>query len=123
MVYRLLANAVVVVHGAFILFVVLGGLLTWRWRWVAALHLPCAFWGVLIELRGGVCPLTPLENQLRVKAGAHGYAGGFIEHYLLPAIYPGGLTPRIQTRLGAAVLVVNLVVYGFLIRRSLRGSL
>ena len=120
--YRLLANAVVVLHGLFIVFIVLGGFLAWRWRWVAAVHLPFAVWGVLIEYRGWNCPLTPLENELRVKAGELGYSGGFIEHYLLPAIYPSGLTPRVQAVLGTAVLAVNLFAYGVLLRRLLRGS-
>lgn len=120
--YRLLANAVVAVHALFIVFVVFGGFLVWRWRWVAALHVPCAVWGVLIEYRGWICPLTPLENQLRAKAGEQGYGGGFVEHYLLPAIYPSGLTPRVQALLGTAVLAVNLFAYGVLLRRILRGS-
>jgi hypothetical protein len=120
--YRLLANTVVAVHGLFILFVVLGGFLAWRWRWVAAVHLPCAVWGVLIEYRHWVCPLTPLENHLRAKAGEQGYHGGFIEHYVLPAIYPSGLTPQLQWVLGTAALAVNLLAYGVLLRRLLRGS-
>jgi len=120
--YRLLANTAVAAHALFIVFVVLGGFLAWRWRWVAALHLPCAAWGVLIEFRHWVCPLTPLENHLRAKAGAQGYEGGFIEHYLLPVIYPGGLTPRVQLVLGTAALAVNLLAYGVLARRLLRGS-
>lgn len=122
MFYRLLADVVVAVHGLFIVFVVLGGFLAWRWRWVAGLHLPCAAWGVLIEFRHWVCPLTPLENHLRAKAGAQGYEGGFIEHYLLPVIYPGGLTPQSQLVLGTAALAVNLLAYGVLARRHLRGS-
>jgi len=120
--YRLVANAVVVFHALFILFVVLGGFIAWRWRWVAALHIPCALWGMLIEYRGWICPLTPLENTLRERAGQQGYSGGFVEHYLLPAIYPSGLTPRIQAVLGTAVLVINAVAYTLLIRRLTRGS-
>jgi hypothetical protein len=120
--YRLLANTVVAVHGLFILFVVFGGFLAWRWRWVAAVHVPCAVWGVLIEYRRWICPLTPLENHLRAKAGEQGYHGGFIEHYVLPVIYPAGLTPQAQVVLGTAALAVNLVVYGVLLRRVLRGS-
>jgi len=120
--YRLVANAVVVFHALFILFVVLGGFIAWRWRWVAALHIPCALWGMLIEYRGWICPLTPLENTLRARAGQQGYSGGFVEHYLLPAIYPSGLTPRIQAVLGTAVLVINAVAYTLLIRRLTRGS-
>jgi hypothetical protein len=120
--YRLLANAVVAVHGLFILFVVFGGFVAWRWRWVAAIHLPCAVWGMLIEFRGWICPLTPLENSLRARAGQAGYSGGFIEHYLLPAIYPAGLTPQMQLVLGSAVLVINAVAYAVLLRRLSRGS-
>jgi hypothetical protein len=120
--YRLLANAVVIVHALFIVFIVFGGFLTWRWRWVAVLHIPCAIWGVLIEYRGWICPLTPLENSLQVKAGESGYSGGFIEHYVLPEIYQSGLTPRVQTVLGTVVLVINLFAYGVLARRLLRGS-
>ncbi|HYU27727.1 MAG TPA: DUF2784 domain-containing protein [Gemmatimonadales bacterium] len=124
MLYRLLANAVVAFHALFILFVVCGGFVAWRSgeRWVAALHIPCAAWGMLIEYRGWICPLTPLENTLRERAGQQGYSGGFVEHYLLPAIYPSGLTPRIQAVLGTAVLVINAVAYTLLIRRLTRGS-
>lgn len=121
MLYRLLASAIVLAHGLFVVFVVLGGFLVWRWRWLAALQLPSAAWGVLIEYRHWVCPLTPLENHLRTKAGAEGYSGGFVEHYVWPVIYPGGLTPQVQFVLGTAVLAVNLVAYGVLMRRLLRG--
>jgi hypothetical protein len=120
--YRLLADAVVAIHALSIVFIVFGGFLAWRWTWVAAAHLPFAIWGVLLEFRGWICPLTPLENALRAKAGQQGYSGGFIEHYVLPAIYPGGLTPRIQALLGTVVLLVNLVAYGVLLRRLLRGG-
>lgn len=122
MVYRLLAGVVVAIHGLFILFVVFGGFLAWRWRWIAYVHVPCAIWGVLIEYRGWICPLTPLENALRDKAGEAGYSGGFIEHYVLPLIYPAGLTPRMQVVLGTLVLTINLIAYGVLLRRSLRGT-
>lgn len=120
--YRLLANAVVLVHGLFIVFVVVGGFLAWRRAWIAAVHLPCAVWGILIEFRGWICPLTPLENSLRARAGQAGYSGGFIEHYLLPVMYPAGLTPRVQLVLGTAVLVINAIAYAVLIRRLQRGS-
>jgi len=119
--YRLLANAVVVVHALFIVFIVFGGFLAWRWRWVAVLHVPCAVWGVLIEYNGWICPLTPLENSLRMRAGQQGYSGGFVEHYLVPAIYPACLTPRIQVVLGTAVLVVNVITYAVVVRRLMRG--
>ena len=118
---RVLANAVVILHALFILFIVVGGFLAWRWHRVALPHVPCAVWGVLIEYNGWICPLTPLENSLRMRAGQQGYSGGFIEHYLLPAIYPAGLTPRIQVVLGSAVLVVNVIAYAVLVRRLMRG--
>ena len=122
MLYRLLANAVVVLHGLFIVFVVLGGVLTWRWPRVAWLHVPAAVWGVLIEYRGWVCPLTPLENHLRARAGLEGYSAGFIEHYILPLIYPAGLTPARQVMLGTLALAVNVLAYSVLVRRLVKGS-
>lgn len=118
MIHGVLADGVLVVHLAFILFVVLGGLLVLRWRWIALLHLPCAVWGLLIELYGWICPLTPLENSLRRKAGEAGYGGGFIEHYLLPVIYPGGLTREVQLTLAAIVVVVNAGIYLLVWRQS-----
>ena len=114
----LLADVVVVLHFAFVLFVVLGGLLVLRWRWVAYLHIPAAIWGVLIEFAGWVCPLTPLENRLRTAAGQAGYQGDFVEHYILPALYPAPLTRNIQLVLGCLVLGLNLGIYGYLLRRS-----
>ena len=118
--YRLAADAVVLAHGAFILFAVLGGLLALRWRWLALLHLPAAAWAVFIEATGRICPLTPLEVSLRIAAGDAGYDGGFIEHYLIPIIYPAGLTRGVQFALAALVLAVNLAVYAAVLRRSLR---
>ncbi|HYS59869.1 MAG TPA: DUF2784 domain-containing protein, partial [Gemmatimonadales bacterium] len=118
MVYRILADAVVLVHAAFVAFVVLGGFLAWRWRWVVWLHVPCALWGVAIEYAGWICPLTPLENALRARAGLEGYRGGFVEHYVIPALYPAGLARPTQVVLGTIVLVVNLVAYGMLLRRK-----
>ena len=120
MVYKLAADSVVLLHGLFILFAVLGGLLA-AWRaWMTAVHLPAAAWAAWIEVSGGVCPLTPLENRLRYLAGEVGYTGGFIEHYLLPVIYPPGLTPAIQWTLALLVVLVNLAIYGWLLRRSRR---
>jgi nitrate reductase gamma subunit len=122
MAYRILADLVVGVHALFVVFVVLGGLLALRWPWVAAAHLPAAVWGALIEFRGWVCPLTPLENFLRASAGQAGYEGGFIEYYLLPVLYPLGLTRGVQLLFGSLVIVVNLVVYGMVLwRRIARG--
>ncbi|WP_454736830.1 DUF2784 domain-containing protein [Cupriavidus necator] len=112
-----LADLVVVAHGLFILFVVAGGLLALRWPRVAWLHLPAAAWGVLIEWFGWICPLTPLENTLRKAAGQAGYSGGFVERYLLPLIYPPGLTPAVQLWLGLVVLVVNVAIYALWWRR------
>ena len=94
MIYRALADLVLVVHLGFVLFVVLGGLLVVRWPWLAWLHVPAAVWGVLIEFMGWICPLTPLENSFRVAGGGAGYSGGFIEHYIRPILYPAGLTRR-----------------------------
>lgn len=117
MAYRILADLVVGVHALFVVFVVAGGLLVLRWPWVAAVHLPAAVWGTLIEFRGWICPLTPLEKSLRASAGQAGYQGGFIEHYLLPVLYPAGLTRGVQLVLGSLVIAVNLVVYWMLLRR------
>jgi hypothetical protein len=114
MAYRFLADATVVFHGLFVVFVVLGGLLVLRWRRVAWLHLPCAAWGALIELAGWICPLTPLENHFRRLAGQVGYGGGFVETYLLPLLYPGRLTREIQLALGAVVVLVNVAIYGWI---------
>lgn len=116
----LAADALVLLHGLFILFVVCGGALVLKWPKLVLLHIPCAIWGAGIEFLGGICPLTPLEQQLRSSAGAAGYTGGFIEHYLLPVIYPAGLTPGIQILLGLVVVLVNLVFYGLVIRRMHR---
>ena len=111
-----LADLVVGIHFLFVLFVVLGGLLALRWRWVIWVHLPAAIWGALIELGGWICPLTPLEQSLRDRAGAGGYQGGFIEHYLLPILYPGALTRGIQLGLGVAVILINLLIYARVFR-------
>lgn len=106
-----LADALVVFHLLFVAFVMLGGFLLARWpRWVW-LHLPAAFWGAFIEFSGGICPLTPLENRLRISAGEVGYSGGFVERYLLPILYPENLTSSIQFVLGSSVVIVNLIAY------------
>lgn len=118
--YRLLADALVVIHGAFTVFVVLGSLLTlWR-HWVVWLHLPACLWGGLVELFGWVCPLTPWEQSLRVKAGEGGYSGGFIDHYLVPVIYPEGLTRGAQVMIGVLVVLLNAASYGILLPRLRR---
>jgi len=117
---RVLADLVVVLHLAFVAFVVLGGLLVLRWPRLAWLHVPAAVWGTLIEFAGWVCPLTPLENRLRYLGGEAGYEGGFVERYLLGVLYPEGLTPEAQLALGMLVLVVNGAVYARLWRRRWR---
>ena len=121
MLYHALAALVLVAHLAFIVFVVVGGLLALRWHWAPLVHLPAALWGVFIELSGGICPLTPLENYLLRAGGASGYSGGFIEHHLVPIIYPVGLSPSIQVLLAALVVFVNALVYS-LIWRRIRAS-
>ena len=113
--YRLLADIVVVIHLVFILFVVLGGLIVFRWQWVRWLHIPAVLWGILIEFAGWICPLTPLENWLRLKSGLTGYSTGFIERYLLPLIYPVNLTRDTQIVLGMLVIGINVVIYGSII--------
>ena len=125
MIDRVLADLVLLAHLTFIVFVVAGGLLALRFRWGPWLHLPAAAWGVSIELSGRVCPLTPLENSLRHAAGEAGYEGGFVEHYLVPVIYPAGLTSEVQLGLAALVVVANLLVYGLvcgLVCRRRRGA-
>lgn len=117
MAWRLAADALVVIHLGFILFVLLGGLLLLRWPRLIWLHLPAVAWGIVVECLHLGCPLTPWENQMRGMAGQAGYDGGFIEHYLIPLIYPAGLTPQIQIGLGAIVVLVNLTVYAWLIWR------
>jgi hypothetical protein len=123
--YRILADLVVGLHFLFVLFVVAGGFLVLGWPKVAFVHLPAAVWGAAIEFAGWICPLTPLENSLRRQAGQSGYSTGFIEHYLLPVLYPSALTRDIQILLGVLVLAVNVAVYAYTIRRrdpSLRSG-
>jgi len=119
MLYRALADMVVIVHFAFVLFVVGGAFLVLRWRRLAWVHVPAAVWGSLIEFAGWVCPLTPLEIRLRVMGGESGYGGGFVEHYIIPVLYPSGLTRGVQVFLGVLVLVINLAIYGWLLRKRL----
>jgi hypothetical protein len=114
---RVAADGVLVLHFAFILFVIAGAGLVFRMPRIVWLHLPAACWGAWVEIAGRVCPLTTLENSLRVRAGLDGYSDSFVEHYLLPVIYPSGLTRAVQLALAAAVIVVNVVLYGLLLRR------
>lgn len=122
MIYHWLAGLVVALHGTFVLFVVLGGFLVLRWPRVIWAHVPAATWGALIEFAGWICPLTPLENMLRARGGQAGYSGGFIEHYLVPLLYPSGLTARIRWVLGGFVILINLLAYGLLLLRARRAA-
>lgn len=116
--YQLLADVVIIVHLAFIVFVIAGGLLLLRWPRLVWLHVPAASWGAAAELMGWTCPLTPLENYFRTRGGVAAYQDDFIAHYLLGVIYPEGLTPQIQTLLGVVVIAVNAAVYALVIWRA-----
>lgn len=118
--WRILADLVVALHFAFIVFVAAGGFLTWRWPRVAWLHAIALAWGLWILAAGAICPLTPLENAWRARAGDLGYTGGFIEHYITPVIYPAGLTRGFQAFLAAGLIVLNALAYGGLWRRRRR---
>jgi hypothetical protein len=118
MVYHALANLVLIAHLAFVLFVVLGGFLVLKWRSLAWIHVPACLWGALVELAGWVCPLTPLENWLREKGSGLVYRTDFIEHYILPLLYPATLTRSLQIFLGLLVLSVNLGLYGWILWRT-----
>jgi hypothetical protein len=114
MIYSLAADAVMLAHLAFILFALLGALLAMRWRWIPLIHLPAAFWGSYVELTDRICPLTYLENYLRNIAGQSGYPESFVDHYLLPVIYPAGLTRGVQFVLAGVVILINITLYGWL---------
>ncbi len=122
MLYRLLADLVVLVPFCFVMFVILGGMLVLRWKSVVWVHLPAATWGAIVEFMGWICPLTPLEIWLRVMAGQSGYQTGFIDHYLLPVLYPQNLTRDTQIWLGILVLCLNLAIYGWLVRRWIKAE-
>ena len=119
---EVVADLIVILHFAFIVFVVLGGLLALKWRKAALLHIPCALWGVLIEVCGWICPLTPLEHRFREASGDSTYAGGFVDHYIMPLVYPADLTRTVQLVLAAAVLLINLLVYGWVFRKWSKRS-
>ena len=120
--YSLAADMLVVIHLGFILFVVLGGLLVLKWRWLIYLHIPAALWGALLEFFGWLCPLTPWEKQLRLAAGEAGYSTSFVEHYLIPIVYPAHLGREMQIMLGVFVVVINLAVYGWLFVKRRRST-
>jgi hypothetical protein len=116
--YALLADLMLVLHATFILFVVFGGVLVFWRRGLAWFHVPGALWGILIEFQGWTCPLTYLENDLRAAAGAGGYAGGYIDHYLMPLVYPSDLTDGTQVLLGLVVLFINAIIYALVWRKT-----
>lgn len=118
--YGWLADLILCLHAGFALFVIVGGFLTVKWPHTAWLHLPAVLWGATIEFTGGICPLTPLEIWLREQTSQQGYREDFLSHYLLPALYPDGLTREMQLLLGLIVLAINLSVYGWLWRQSQR---
>ena len=111
MLFAFLADLTLALHLAFIVFVVGGGLLVWRWPRLRPWQLAAAAWGAFVALTNRICPLTPLENALLARAGQAGYEGGFIEHYLAPIVYPEHLTPRLQAGLGVLVIVLNVAIY------------
>ena len=118
----LLADLVLILHLAFVVFVLCGGLLVLKWRWIAWLHLPAAFWGAVVEFTGWICPLTPLENWLRAQGGEATYRSDFIAQYLLPVLYPENLTRGIQLLLGTMVIVLNAAIYWWLWRMQPRDA-
>lgn len=122
MFYRTLADIVVVLHLLFIVFVLGGGVLVLFWRRCAWLHLPAVLWGILIELTGGVCPLTPLENWLRLQGEGAGYHTSFVEHYLIPVIYPAALTYELRLIFALLVVIINIGIYAFVLRRMLKRA-
>jgi hypothetical protein len=111
MAYRFLADALVVFHFCFVLFVITGGLFVLRWRWMALLHIPAAMWGMIVEWTGWICPLTPLENHLRERGGDVAYEGDFVNHYIMPVLYPDGLTRDFQITFGTLILMITLLMY------------
>ena len=122
MAFALLADLIVLLHFMFVLFVLLGGLLVLRRRWIAWLHVPAALWGAVVELAGWLCPLTPWEIHLRLLAGEAGYEGGFIDHYLLALLYPPGLTRQLQIGIGTLVLLINVGIYLWVWNRKSGGD-
>lgn len=118
MFYRVAADLVLVAHFAFIILVVVGALVAFRFSWFAWIHIPAASWGAFVELTGRICPLTTLENFLRVHAGQEGYANSFVEQYIFPVIYPAGLTRQVQLLLAGLVVAVNVIIYAMILLRK-----
>lgn len=118
MFFALAADLLIIVHLGFIGFVILGGFMLLKWRWLIFVHLPAVLWGVLLEFQGWICPLTPLEQALRRMSGQQGYTGGFIQHYILPVIYPPALNEDIQLILGILLILINVIIYLWVFLRS-----
>ena len=123
MIARVGVDIVVLLHLGFILFVVAGGFVVLKRVKLFWLHVPCVLWGIWIEFTGRICPLTPLENWLRINAGSAGYKGGFVEHYIIPVVYPVGLSRDTQFVLGIGVIVINLCIYGFVVFKYSRRKI
>ena len=119
---RLLADLILLLHVTFVIFAVLGALLAMRWRGLLWIHVPAVIWAASVEFFGWICPLTPLENWLRDRAGDGGYSADFIGHYMVPVLYPEGLTREVQIALGVFVLLINLIIYGWIFRHRTRAG-
>jgi len=122
MIYKILSDSIVVIHLAFILFVCLGAFLVFKWPGILWIHLPCAIWGAILEFFNLICPLTPLENYFRKLSGIPEYHSGFIDHYILPIIYPDSLTPEKQMIFGLFVVIINVLVYGLIILKKFKSK-
>ena len=118
MISLLLSELLVLVHFAFVLFVVFGGMFTLKWRWMVWVHLPAVLWGVIVEVTGWVCPLTILENNFRLQAGQQGYGGDFLAHYLMPVLYPPGLDLNLQLLMAGTAILINIVIYSYVFKKT-----
>lgn len=118
MFYRIAADLVLLTHFAFIILVVAGALAVFRYPWFAWIHVPVASWGAFVEVTGRICPLTTLENLLRIQAGQEGYANSFVEQYIFPMIYPAGLTRQVQLMLAVVVVALNAIIYATILLRK-----
>ncbi|NOQ78813.1 MAG: DUF2784 family protein [Gammaproteobacteria bacterium] len=123
MLFALGADLLVIIHLLFIVFVVLGGFMLIKWHWLIFIHFPAVLWAVLLEFEGWICPLTPMEQALRRMAGQQGYSGGFIQHYIVPVIYPASLEENIQFILGVLLIVINVIIYLWVIRSLFREKM
>ena len=118
---QFLADITVIIHFAFVLFVLFGALLLLKWPRLIWAHLPCLIWGLIVEFTGWLCPLTPLENHFRAAAGLELYSGDFVMQYIMPVLYPQNLTRDLQIIFGLIVLVLNTVIYAYLVRRWVKN--